>query len=221
MKGGTSVILGISGSGRPDGITSQSVKFLLEATGEKYQYISLSDKKINGCIGCLHCAEDATCKQKDDWNEIGEKMLKADAIVFGAPNYYNNLNALAHACLERTFCFRHRETFKLAGKLGIAIGVDDSKEDPLITELLTKYMKSNHMAIVDEIQLKGYSQCYTCGYGENCAAGNVVNDHGFIDEIQKWHLPQDFSEQNRRIYELHKAGKILGSILRNQKNEGS
>lgn len=213
------MILGISGSGRSNGITSKAVKYLLESTAKNYQYISLSDKQINGCIGCLRCAEDAICKQKDDWNEIGQKMLKADAIVFGAPNYYNNLNALAHACLERTFCFRHREMFKLAGKLGIAIAVDYNKENSLITNLITKYMKSNQMAIIDEIKLKGYSQCYTCGYGENCAAGNVVKDHGFIDEIKQWHLPQDFSEQKSSILELHKTGKILGSILKNQKNE--
>src|SRR6056297_850904 len=174
MKGGTSVILGISGSGRPDGITSQSVKFLLEATGENYHYISLSDKKINGCIGCLHCAEDATCKQKDDWNEIGEKMLEAEAIVFGAPNYYDNINALAHACLERTFCFRHREAFKLAGKLGVAIGINYDKKNEIVVNFIEKIMFSNKMAVLDKISVKGYSQCYSCGYGKNCAAGNVV-----------------------------------------------
>ena len=214
------MILGISGSGRPEGITSKAVKFLLEATDEQYQYISLSGKQINGCIGCTRCAEDAICKQNDDWNKIGQKMLDADAIVFGAPNYYDNLNALAHACLERTYCFRHREIFKLAGKLGIAIGVDDNQKDPIITDLITKYMNSNQMAVVDEIQFEGYSQCYTCGYGKNCAAGNVVKDHGFVEEIQKWHLPQDFFERNEGIFKLHKTGKILGSILKNQNNEG-
>jgi len=44
-------------------------------------------------------------------------MLVAEAIVFGAPNYYRTINALGHACLERTFCFRHREVFLRAGRV--------------------------------------------------------------------------------------------------------
>jgi multimeric flavodoxin WrbA len=51
-------------------------------------------------------------------------MRKADAIVFGAPNYFGRMNALGHACWERTFCFRHREIFSLAGKLGVVISVE-------------------------------------------------------------------------------------------------
>jgi multimeric flavodoxin WrbA len=78
-------------------------------------------KKINGCIGCTRCAADSFCKVEDDWQEIGRKMLKAEAIIFGAPDYYDTLNALAHACLERTYCFRHLEKYKLAGKLGVGI----------------------------------------------------------------------------------------------------
>lgn len=213
------MILGISGSGRPDGITSKSVKTLLKASDEEYEYLSLSGKQINGCIGCTKCAKDNICKQNDDWNQIGEKMVNADAIVFGAPNYYDNLNALAHACLERTYSFRHNEVFSLAGKLGIAIGIDDSKEKPIITDLINTYMNSNQMAVIDKIQVEGYSQCYTCGYGKNCAAGNVVNDHGFVEEIKDWHLPRDLSEQRDSLFELHKTGKILGSIIRNKKVE--
>jgi len=102
------LILGISASARKDGITSAAVKAVLQASGMEYEYVSLTGKRINGCIGCTGCASDNFCKVKDDWNEIGEEMLKAEAIVFGAPNYYGTINALGHACLERTFCFRHR-----------------------------------------------------------------------------------------------------------------
>lgn len=211
------MILGISGSGRPHGITSKSIKTLLKATHEDYEYLSLSGKKINGCIGCKQCAKDNICKQQDDWNEIGEMMVDAEAIVFGAPNYYDNLNALAHACLERTYSFRHNEVFNLAGKLGIAIGVDDNKENPIITDLITTYMKSNQMAVLDEIQVDGYSQCYTCGYGKNCAAGSVVNEHGFLNEINEWHLPKELSEQKETLFNIYKTGKILGSIIKNRK----
>ena len=108
------MIVGIS-AGRQKGVTSAAVKAVLEKSGMEYEYLSLSGKKISGCIGCVRCGADNVCKLKDDWNAIGATLLKADAIVFGAPNYGGTINALGHACLERMFCFRHREVFSLAG----------------------------------------------------------------------------------------------------------
>jgi multimeric flavodoxin WrbA len=213
------MILGISGSGRPDGITSETVKAILEASGESYEYISLAGKQLNGCLGCTECAGDSRCKQQDDWNAIGEKMLEAEAIVFGAPHYYGTINALAHACLERTFCFRHREVFSLAGKLGIAVGVDGRPDESVVVDYITRVMRSNQLAVVGSVQVRGYSQCYTCGYGETCAAGNVVANHGFIDSIEEWHLPDRLAEQEEKLLEVHKAGKLLGSILRSKRTE--
>lgn len=43
------MILGISASGRKDGITSQAVKAVLEASGMEHEYVSLAGKKISGC----------------------------------------------------------------------------------------------------------------------------------------------------------------------------
>jgi hypothetical protein len=35
----------------------------------------------------------------------------------------------------------------------------------------------------------GVSQCFRCGYGEECAAGAVVGKYGFLDEIKDYHRP--------------------------------
>lgn len=211
------MILGISASGRKDGVTSEAVKAALEATGLEYEYVSLAGKRINGCIGCTRCATDNLCKVKDDWNEIGEKMLKAEAIVFGAPNYYGTINAIGHACLERTFCFRHRDVFSLKGKLGVVVGVEYSREtqSPVQT-FITKMMQSNKIEIVGSVAARGYSQCYTCGYGESCSIGNVVKDHGFLDEIKSEHCPPRFHEQKDAIDQAYRAGKLLTSTHRNR-----
>lgn len=211
------MILGISASGRPKGVTSEAVKAILIATGLKYEYISLSDKNIKGCIGCTRCAFDNRCKVHDDWKEIEGKMLKADAIVFGAPNYYDSINAIGHACLERTFCFRHREIFDLAGKLGVVVSCGYNTENNPVSSFIEKMMLSNKMAVVAHVNCSGYSQCYTCGYGHNCSIGNVVKDYGFIDEISASQLPAHFNGQKDAQLEAYKAGKVLGSILSNRK----
>lgn len=214
-------VLGISASGRVSGITSEIVRSVLEATGEEHEFVSLSGLQITGCQGCTRCAADNRCKVADDWPAIGEKMLAAEAIVFGAPNYCGMINALGHACLERTYCFRHREVFSLAGKLGVAVGVDGGREDSPVIAYIEGRMRANHMAVVGTAYADGFSQCYTCGFGHNCAVGGVVRRHGFLDEIEPYHLPPRFAQQERAVFDAYKVGRTLGSILRARRPQGN
>lgn len=213
------MILGISASGRPEGVTAEAVRAVLDAAGEEARFISLASKRINGCQACLGCAPDNVCKQEDDWNEVGEAMLAADAIVFGAPDYYGTINALGHACLERTFAFRHRDSFLLAGKLGVSINVDGGP-DSQVRRFIETMMTSNKMAIVGNVAAAGFSQCYTCGYGGTCAAGNVVARHGFVERIEEAHLPPRFSAQESTPGQARRIGRMLGSILRAGRKKG-
>lgn len=203
------MILGISASGRKDGVTGQAVQALLAATGLEYEYVSLAGKKISGCIGCTLCAGDNICKLQDDWNEIGEKMRRADAIVFGAPNYFEQMNALGHACWERTFSFRHREIFDLAGKLGVSVSVEYEGNDSVNSQI-EYFMRRNHMAVIDRVAVHACGQCYTCGYGHDCGVGRVVRVHGFLDAIKDEHYPPDFAHQPEACYQAYRVGKILG-----------
>lgn len=189
---------------------------MLEATGEAYEYVSLAGLQIGGCRGCTRCAADNRCKVTDDWPAIADQMLAAEAIVFGAPTYYGTINALAHACLERTFCFRHCEVMSLAGKLGVAIGVGGRGTDepsPAI-ETIRRMMNANLMAIAGEVRAEGYAQCYTCGFGHDCAVGGVVGRHGFLECIEEGHLPPRLAQQKEASFRAYKVGKTLGSILR-------
>ncbi|MBU0954070.1 MAG: flavodoxin family protein [Spirochaetes bacterium] len=206
------MVLGISASGRDGGITQEVVQTILEATKEQTKFISLHGKKINGCIACLGCAADNNCKQQDDWNEIGQAMLEAEAIVFGAPDYYGTINALGHAFLERTFAFRHRERFKLAGKIGLIAAVDGGSSSNLVP-IIQMFMQSNKMAVSGSVAATGFSQCYTCGFGASCAVGNVVARHGYLEAIESHHLPPHFECQEAALQKARNAGRILGAML--------
>ena len=209
------MILGISASGRKNRMVHQTVFAIAQAVGQKYEVISLAGKRINGCIGCTQCAKDNICKIKDDWNEIGEKMAQADVIIFGAPNYYGTINALGHACLERTFSFRHREAFILKGKIGISVSTssDPSSENDAVKAMIQRFMQSNQMEILGHVTAEAYSQCYTCGFGRDCSAGSVVSKHGILENIEKCHLPKDFSEQTSTAQQISDVVAKLKSRL--------
>jgi multimeric flavodoxin WrbA len=141
-------------------------------------------------------------------------MMAAEALVFGAPTYYGTINALGHACLERTFCFRHREVFTLAGKLGVAVGVGGGAEDPPVIEYVRRMMRANMMGVVGTVRAEGIASCYTCGYGRDCAVGAVVGSHGFLERIEAEHWPPRLAEQEEAYLTAQKVGKTLGSVLR-------
>lgn len=128
------MILGISGNPRPKSVTAAAVQRVLVESGERSEYISLSGKNINGCISCLGCTHDNHCVVKDDFLPIAEAMCSADAIVFGAPNYYGTINGLSHCLWERCFCFRHQGAFLLKDKPIVIISTGystDEKDNPV------------------------------------------------------------------------------------------
>ena len=214
------MILGISASGRRPtrnesgillcGSTEEVIRYLLEKTGEPYELVSLSDKTIRGCVGCVKCAGDNVCVLEDDWASIRDKIYEADAVVFGAPDYYGSINSLGHAFLERTFSLRHREAFPLSGKLNVIV-TSGSSESNSVEEHIRKMFRSNHMAEpIGVVNTPGLSQCYQCGYGKDCAAGSVVSKHGFLSEIKEHHLPVIPDETYRRAdIVAHKLGNMV------------
>jgi multimeric flavodoxin WrbA len=214
------LILGINASGRSavrndhgilvKGVTEELLKHILTETGEPSEYVHLGGKTIKSCQGCLRCAPDNVCKVEDDWAEIRDKMLQADAIMFGAPIYYGTINALGHAFLERTFSLRHQARFPLTGKTNAIVTVGKEEPNPA-EDYIVKIFRSNYMASpVGTLRAKGIAQCYTCGYGEGCPAGAVVSRHGFLDEIKGYHIPRIPQETYEKATIL---AKRLGSVV--------
>ncbi len=184
------MVVFISGSPRKDRTIHTTLKRIADQVDAKCEIISFSGKKISGCIGCELCASDNQCKLKDDWQQIAQKMQEADIIVFGAPNYFNSLNALSHAFWERTFSFKHQGAYPLKGKRGIVVtAIRDQHSQDNVAPILKQFMSFNKMEVIGELQAVAYDPCYTCGYGHNCMVGNVVKKHGVLDKIEPIHCP--------------------------------
>lgn len=56
--------------------------------GNSVEKISLYDKTIGFCKGCLACQKTGRCVIHDDADIIVGKMLNADVLVFATPIYY-------------------------------------------------------------------------------------------------------------------------------------
>ena len=208
-------VLGISGSPRKD---SQSgvyklVRTVLENTGCDYDLVSLKGKSISGCIACLGCVEDNVCKVKDDLTPLRDKIVAADAYVFGAPNYYSTLNATTHAFLERWFQFRHQTGDTLWGKLAISVGVGGTS-GRFPSDEIEKFLLYNFVETVAKVTGQGAASCYSCGHGETCQVGipNLLHGEGvtITDDI----IP-DVAKQPKVMDAAVKAGQFLGERLRN------
>lgn len=104
-------VLILSGSPRLRGNSSilcdEFAKGAAEA-GHTVEKINVVQKKVNGCLGCNACIRNGgSCVQKDDMEEIREKMLAADVIVLASPIYYYSICSQLKAVLDRCYAFGH------------------------------------------------------------------------------------------------------------------
>lgn len=72
-----------------------------EAAGHNVEFISLRDYEFKYCIGCYACAKNGKCFQNDGMNELSEKLVAADAIVFATPVYFYSMSGQLKVFIDR------------------------------------------------------------------------------------------------------------------------
>lgn len=70
-------------------------------SGNKVEYVRLTEKKINYCIGCYTCTKLGKCFQNDDMNELAQKMEQADVILLATPVYFYSMCGQMKVFLDR------------------------------------------------------------------------------------------------------------------------
>lgn len=69
--------------------------------GNEVTKISLKDKSIAFCKGCLACQKLQKCVINDDAIQIAEEMKKAGVIAFATPIYYYEMSGQMKTLLDR------------------------------------------------------------------------------------------------------------------------
>ena len=86
------------------------------ANCDDVEFVTLKDKDIRFCRGCLTCQDTGKCVIDDDARAIAEKIREADVLVFSTPIYYCGISGQLKTLLDR--CnplygsdYRFREVF--------------------------------------------------------------------------------------------------------------
>lgn len=202
--------LGISGSPRRGNTTDLLVQEVLAAVGGQTEFVSLAGKRIAPCRACLACVQDNVCKIKDDMTPLREKILAADALVIGAPNYFATINALTHCFLERLCQFRHNSSAALARKPVALVGVGGLEPD-IPAAVIGRMLPYYRMELVGQVSAQGAAACFTCGLGEHCRNGAIHLLFGPDAKITDEMIP-NLANQPEKLA----CARALGEKLRNR-----
>lgn len=97
-------VLVISSTLRKNGNSELLAKEFLKGAqdaGNNVEFITLQNKDIKFCKGCIACQKLGSCVIKDDTIEITEKMKNADVIAFASPIYYYEMSGQLKTMLDR------------------------------------------------------------------------------------------------------------------------
>lgn len=116
--------------GNSELLADQFIKGAVEAHHE-VEKINIAYKTIRPCLGCEYCRNHHNeCLQKDDADEIIQKIIDADVFVFAAPIYFYSLPAQLKLLIDRFFAreYEIRESHKRKKAYLIMTGGTREKE---------------------------------------------------------------------------------------------
>jgi multimeric flavodoxin WrbA len=100
-------VLGISTSPRIKGNSDLLLRHALagaESAGAQVEYVRLVDYNIGPCIECNACYETGKCAVQDDYQQLLQKMLDADRLIFATPVFFMTVCAQAKMLIDRGQC---------------------------------------------------------------------------------------------------------------------
>jgi multimeric flavodoxin WrbA len=115
----------------------------VETEGAQVETLFIPGKKVNPCIACDNCHKTGQCQQKDDFEMIKKKILDADGLILGSPNYIFSVSAQLKAFLDRCCGVIHCMGFE--GRYGVSVVTSGGGDE----EAIARYM--NHFLITTGI----------------------------------------------------------------------
>ena len=166
-------VLALNGSPRKNGNTATLLEKVLSPlieAGWETEIVQIGGQKIQGCRGCLKCAEKKNRRcvfDNDILNGVLEKMLAADALILGTPCYFTDMSAEMKALVDRAGFVAFVNGGLFQGKIGAAVVAAGRGGATHAFDSI------NHMFLMSRMIVPG-STYWNMGYGSN--EKDVLND---------------------------------------------
>ena len=136
-------VLGINAS--PRGSRSQTLRLVQAALdgamseGAEVELVDVCELNIEYCNGCQVCYKKGACNKKDDFQSIYDKMMAADGLVMGSPNYLRSITAQLKTLIDRMTDAIHCQLF--TGKYSVNVATAGGMgADKQVTEYMNAIM---------------------------------------------------------------------------------
>ena len=105
-----------------------------KAAGNEVEKVSLRDKNIQFCKGCMACQKLGRCVIKDDVNDIMVKVLKADVICWATPIYYYEMSGQMKTLIDRMNAM-YEQDYQFRDIYLLTTAAEDEDETPKRAEM--------------------------------------------------------------------------------------
>jgi multimeric flavodoxin WrbA len=119
--------------------------------GAEVEVVDVTKLKINFCKGDVSCYRTGACFQEDDYPALKEKIVSADGIILGAPNYIDNIPAQLKVVFDRSANFIHEQL--LDGKYGFTITTSGSANYGPVLEIMDSFIRKSGGLITGKLGL--------------------------------------------------------------------
>ena len=97
--------------------------------GNNAEFLSLVDKDLNFCTGCMACQKSHSCVINDDASAIAEKVKYSDVLVFATPIYYYEMSGQLKTMLDRMNPI-YGDDYKFREVYLVCTAADDDPQTP-------------------------------------------------------------------------------------------
>ena len=146
-------IIGIVAS--PHGVrgnTGRLMMKVLEAAQEQsatVETVALPGGTVLPCKACDMCHKKGFCPQKDEFENIIEKIMGSECVVLASPNYIFTVSAQMKAFMDRCGGVIHRMAFE--GKYGASVVTSGGGDEEPIAEFMNHFMLTTGMTPVGSV----------------------------------------------------------------------
>lgn len=192
-------VLAVMGSPRKNGASFRVVSQIeqcLKKPGEvEFEYLFLSDVRLEICRGCGLClsAGEDKCPLKDDRELIERKLLDSDGVIFASAVYANNMTALMKNFMDRFAFTMHRPRFFKQYTLIVSVSRGSGLKETIAGISAIKY----------------------CGFNIVNSLGVAIYDFALVSENTKNKIHKKICAASNRFYKAIQMEKEYSPSLGN------